>query len=104
MINQHGDNCDDKYPNDLSVLKRIEWGRNTNFFLNLLRYGRPSAYFGVKRIVCFLTLLLALLFVPLKIKLFLSKTFEKLNIFYGSDCFCVMYRANYEISRRGLPI
>lgn len=81
MINQHDDSCDDKYPNDLSVLKRIEWGRNTNFFLDLLRYGRPSVYFGVKGIACFLTLLLALLFVPLKIKLFLSKTFEKLNIF-----------------------
>lgn len=104
MINQHGDNCDDKYPNDLSVVKRIEWGRNTTFFLDLLRYGRPSAYFGVKRIACFLTLLLALFFVPLKIKSFLSKTFEKLNIFYGSYCFCVMYRANHEISRRGLPI
>lgn len=104
MINQHDDSCDDKYPNDLSVLKRIEWGRNTNFFLDLLRYGRPSVYFGVKGIACFLTLLLALLFVPLKIKLFLSKTFEKLNIFLWFILFLFMYRANYEMSRRGLPI
>lgn len=39
MISQHGDNYDERHPSDLSVLRRIKWERNANFFLDLLRCG-----------------------------------------------------------------
>lgn len=31
MTNQHDNNYDEKYPTDLSVLRRNEWERNANF-------------------------------------------------------------------------
>lgn len=36
MTTKHDENYDEKYPSDLSVLRRNKWERNSNFFLGLL--------------------------------------------------------------------
>lgn len=60
------------------------WERNANFFLSLKSWERHPLISGVKIINYFLTLLLALLFVILKIKLyiFLAKLLSSTQFFF----------------------